>query len=292
MGGDGIDIGGHHVGLDLVRVDQPAATLAHRVDQSQQFPGLGSIAQVGIGHARPDGCVRVLPAIFAHARQVALDVAGVEVAVVEGWVEQFDDADVAAHQMLVQRGHGGLCSLGRGNPGQHRPALCQRVDAALLVARRAQQLAVVEPGAQVPAAVPGMLFQVFGQGGRLLAALQGEGAVAVAQGEAGERPQYLVTEETQPHAFAKALFADAVHAVIPVPAAHQRQAVGAILQGMPEGALAMLVQALDQVRLGGQVVIGLFTGIQRTPLQVADRFVQHRAVANKRHVAAGCQRQP
>ncbi|MNH21997.1 hypothetical protein D3C79_818360 [compost metagenome] len=138
MGGDGIDIGGHHIGFDLVGFDQPASTLAHRVDQAQQFPGLGGIAQAGIGHARPDGRVGVLAAIFAHAGQVALDVAGVQVAVVEGWVEQCDDTDVAAHQVLVQRRHGGLRARRRGNPGKHRPALRHGGDAAFLVACRAE----------------------------------------------------------------------------------------------------------------------------------------------------------
>jgi hypothetical protein len=41
----------------------------------------------------------------------------------------------------------------------------------------------------------------------------------------GELREHVEQEERQPHAFAAAVLADQVHAVVPVAAAHQRQAV-------------------------------------------------------------------
>ncbi|MNE00643.1 hypothetical protein D3C80_930580 [compost metagenome] len=292
VGRNRIDVGGHHIGFDLVGIDQRVAALAHRVDQAQQFPGLVGIAQVRVGHARPDGRMGVLPAVFTHPWQVPLDVARVQLALVEGWVEQFDDADVTAYQVAVQRRHGQAGTFGRSDARQHRPALRQRVDAAFLVARRTQYLAVVEPGAAIPAAVPGVRFQFFGECGGLGGATQRKGAVALAQGDAAECPQHLMAKEAQPHAFALPLFADPVHAVVPVAAAHQRQAMGAALQGVAEGTLTMLVQALGQGRLSGQIVVGLFTGIECTAFQIAGRLVKHGVVPGNLYVAAGGQRQP
>ncbi len=46
-----------------------------------------------------------------------------------------------------------------------------------------------------------------------------------------ELRQHVVEEEGQPDAFALAVLADQIHAVIPVAATHQGQAVGAEAQG-------------------------------------------------------------
>ena len=59
----------------------------------------------------------------------------------------------------------------------------------------------------------------------------------------GELLQHGVQEEAQPDAFARALDADQVHAVVPVAGAHQRQAVRAELQAVLDGAHAVLVEA-------------------------------------------------
>jgi hypothetical protein len=47
----------------------------------------------------------VLAAVLAHAGDVALDVAGLQIGFVEGRVEQLDDLLVAPHQALVDRRH-------------------------------------------------------------------------------------------------------------------------------------------------------------------------------------------
>ena len=46
-----------------------------------------------------------------------------------------------------------------------------------------------------------------------------------ARGQPAKRVQHVVQEEAEPDAFALPLLADAVHAVVPVAGAHQRQAV-------------------------------------------------------------------
>jgi hypothetical protein len=116
-GVDAVDIGGDDVGLDLVGGDVGGgAAVVDRVDQVEQFPGAGAVAQVSEGHGRPDGGVGVLAAVLAHAGDVALDVAGLQRGLVEGRVQELDQAGVAAHQMGVQRIHGLTRALGLGGP--------------------------------------------------------------------------------------------------------------------------------------------------------------------------------
>ena len=75
------------------------------VDDIEQFPGALAIAQFGEGHGCPDGGVGVLAAVFAHARYITFDIAGVHGGFIEGWIEQLDNALIAAHQMRIERGH-------------------------------------------------------------------------------------------------------------------------------------------------------------------------------------------
>ena len=74
-----------------------------RVDQPEQFPGALAITSRGERHHGPYGGVGVLPAIFAHAGDVALDVAGVQSRMVKGRIEELYHADVALHESFVER---------------------------------------------------------------------------------------------------------------------------------------------------------------------------------------------
>lgn len=134
-----------------------------------------------------------------------------------------------------------------------------------------------------------MFLQADTQGGGLLRAALDERGVALAAGDIYELLQHLVEEETQPHAFALALFTDAVHAVVPIAAADQRQAVGAAGHAVLDGAHAVLVEAFLQRRALRQVVVGFFAGIQRAAFDVAHRLIEHAVVAADTHVAAGGQ---
>ena len=61
--------------------------------------GLVAVAERGEGDHRPDGGMRVLAAVLADARRVALDVAGVERRAVERRREEQDEPVVAAHEV-------------------------------------------------------------------------------------------------------------------------------------------------------------------------------------------------
>ena len=94
----GVDIGADHIGLDLVHLDRlGTVAVAERVKHARQLPGLGAVTQFGKGHGRPDASVGVLTTVFAHARHVALDIAGVQGGRVKRWLEQLNQPQVAAH---------------------------------------------------------------------------------------------------------------------------------------------------------------------------------------------------
>src|SRR5262249_31409391 len=127
--------------------------------------------------------------------------------------------------------------------GQHRPRLHDGVNAALVVEVRAERRAVVEPGPQIPVAVPGVLLdrvaQPFGLGQPAVRPL----GIAAGTGQIGKGTQTGDQEPADPDALALATGADAVHAVVPVAGAHQRQAVRTEAQAVLQSANAVLVQA-------------------------------------------------
>ncbi len=54
----------------------------------------------------PDRAMGVLAAVFAHARHVAADIAGVQLGIVEGRIEQLDQPRVRPHAGTLYRIHG------------------------------------------------------------------------------------------------------------------------------------------------------------------------------------------
>ena len=66
--------------------------------------------------------------------------------------------------------------------------------------------------------------------------------VLPAPGDGFELHEHVVEEEGEPDALALAVLADEVHAVVPVAAAHERQAVLAEAQAVLDGADAVLVE--------------------------------------------------
>src|SRR5881296_3975172 len=72
----GIDVGRRHVGFDLVAVDAGArAGVVDGVQDREQLARLVALAERREGQHGPEGRVRVLAAVLAHAREVALHVA-------------------------------------------------------------------------------------------------------------------------------------------------------------------------------------------------------------------------
>ena len=116
----------------------------------------------------PQRGVRVLAAVLANARQVALDVARVARHLVERRREQQHELRVAAHEIGAHGVHRALGAPRLGRARQHGPRLRQRIELALLVLHRPQRRAVVEIGAPIPVAVPRELEHA-GEPARLVA---------------------------------------------------------------------------------------------------------------------------
>ncbi|MCY1245438.1 hypothetical protein D9M72_585900 [compost metagenome] len=76
--------------------------MVDRVEQREQFDGLVGLAEPGKCEDCPHCCMAVLPAVLAQAGRVALDVAGVKGALVEGRRKQQRKPVLTAHQILVQ----------------------------------------------------------------------------------------------------------------------------------------------------------------------------------------------
>ena len=117
-----------------------------------------------------------------------------------------------------------------------------RIDLAFRVTCRPQRCAIVEIGAPVPLAIPGVLLDILADMiGFRLAALA-EGGVTMKAGYIGEPDEHVVKEESQPDAFAFAFFAHLIHTVVPVARAHQGQSVLAKLEALLNGSDAVFVQ--------------------------------------------------
>src|SRR4030095_4799231 len=155
MRGDGVDVGGDDVGLDLVALDVGAsARVVDGVEQRKEGGGLVALAEGGEGDDGPGGGVGVLAAVFPDAGRVALDVAGVERGALEGRGEEEGKAVGGADEVLLHGGHGALRARRVGGAGDDGPGLRDGVDAAFVALGGAERGPVVEVAAPVPVAVP------------------------------------------------------------------------------------------------------------------------------------------
>ena len=134
-----------------------------------------------------------------------------------------------------------------GRARDHRPGLRDRIDPALLArspsraacrrrSRRADTSRRPRPRARARLAAR-----------RRALASRGARRVAACVGKRRERDERRVEKPAEPDAFAPAVFADAVHAVVPVAGADQRQAVAPTCQAGIEAAGAVLEQRADLV---------------------------------------------
>ena len=226
-----IHIARHHIGFHDIAA-RAFARLRVRIGHQrvEGAPGVLHLAQFRQGDPRPASRVRVLPAVFAHAGHVTGDIAnGIRLAV-ERRREQAQNARVPVDQPLLHGLHGALAALAL-QPGEHRPTLRQRVDPLAA----AHGVARVVVRAQIPAAIPGALFEhaveLFGKREQLAFAR-----------EAAKAARHHGKELREPHAFAAAARADPVHAVVPIAAAHQNQAVFARQARAANGAQAVFLQ--------------------------------------------------
>ena len=125
-----------------------------------------------------------------------------------------------------------------------------RVDAALFVRRRAERSAVVEPAAPIPVAVPSLAFEGGRQRPHVLPPVRRPRRIAARIGDACEGVERGVQQPAKPDTLAATAFADAVHAIVPIAAADQRQAMAADRQAGVQRTGAMLVEAGGLVRDG------------------------------------------
>jgi len=104
--------------------------------------------------------------------------------------------------------------------------------------------------------------------------------------------EHLVEEESQPDTFAAAFFADQVHAVVPVAATHEREAVLAEFERVFDGANAMVIERGGFFGTLGQVIVRFLLGLERRAFEKGNRFVEHAGVGHAGDVAAGGVGQP
>ena len=108
----------------------------------------------------------------------------------------------------------------------------------------------------------------------------------------GELHEHVIQEKSQPDAFAFAVFAHHVHAVVPVTGADERQAVLATSEAPQDGSHTVFVQTGRFFRPAGQIVIRVLLRVDRAAFEEVDGFIQHPGVPCAQNVAAGRQRQP
>src|SRR5688572_31080770 len=124
MRGDGVDVGGDDVGLDLVALDVSArGGVVDGVQEGEESRGLVALAEGGEGDYGPGGGVGVLAAVLADAGRVALDVARIEPGEVEGRGEEKREAVIGADEVRLHRGHGALGARRVGGAGEDGPGL-------------------------------------------------------------------------------------------------------------------------------------------------------------------------
>src|SRR5436305_13006067 len=100
--------------------------------------------------------MRVLPAVFADARDITLDVARLEDPRIERRGEQADQLSGRVDQPLVHGSHRLSATIDVAGARDDRPRLRQAVDLALGVFVRAEWRAVIEIRAAIPLPDPGM----------------------------------------------------------------------------------------------------------------------------------------
>ena len=287
-----VDIGRHHVGFHLVALDiGRRAGAVDRIQHVEQLDRLVTAAEVRDRHHRPERGVGVLAAVLAHPRHVALDVAGVERRLVERWREQLDHARVSPHQLHADGIHGALCPSQRRGAGEHGPALRDRIDPAFLGLGGAQRRAVVEVGAAIPVTIPGLL-EHRGHALALTAPAGGALGVAARLHDPGEVTQDLREEPSQPHALAAALMPNAVHAVIPVAGADERQSMRADGQAALDGADTVFVEGPALARHRGLTVDLSLAGREGGRFQEGHGHVEHGLITGALQVVGHSVREP
>src|ERR1700735_95094 len=103
----------------------------------------------------------------------------------------------------------------------------------------------------MPISIPGLLLEGRLQMVGMRPPSHGALRLTPRVGKAGEGPERHMQKPAEPHALALPAFADAVHAVVPVARAHQRQPMSAEAETGVEAASAMLEECRGLIGDGG-----------------------------------------
>lgn len=248
-----VDVGGDAVGLHFVfeYVGQRLGAV-HRVDERVEEVGHVVVALFELGHDVPHGAVGVLSSVFAYSGRVGCNVAGVVAAegagiagAREGRCEELDDFVFAVDQTVVGFAQDGLLLFGSGDIGEDAPCLGDKVDLALGVVAAAHGVAVVVEGTEEPGSVPGIVLQSLNEAGAEVGEFAAVGEVGTGHKlcEMLHLGQQVGQEEGHPDTLAFAFDTHAAHAVVPVAATHQRQAMAAdTAHGAVDGTAQVLVE--------------------------------------------------
>src|SRR4030043_1915452 len=101
-----------------------------------------------------------------------------------------------------------------------------------------------------------------------------------------EPHENFIKEESQPNAFAFAVFADNVHAVVPITRADKRQAVYAKADASQDSPHTVIVQAGRLFRPAGKIVIRVLVLVYRAALDEADSFIHTSRVSGNQNITA------
>ena len=107
-------VGADDIGFDFVAIRVGAGSrVVDGVEQREKLGRLVALAERGERHHRPGRRVRVLAAVLANARRIALDVSRIVRRLVERRREQQRQSVIAPNQLPIERGHRAGRAIGR-----------------------------------------------------------------------------------------------------------------------------------------------------------------------------------
>src|ERR1051325_4653148 len=263
-----------------------------RIEQRKELTRTLTIAEHGISNHGPDGCMRVLPSVFTHTGNVSFYITRIEIAFVERRREQDHETITTPDQILFNRSHRAAHAIRIRSSGNNRPRLRDRVDTTLFIARRTQRRAVVEIRATIPVAVPRFLFECFAEVFHVLVIAIAAHLLFARLDVRCERTERGVEKPTEPNTLALASLADAIHTVVPVAAAHQRQTVFADSKTMIERERAVFVNRCLLFRDLRLRVVLLLIGREHGLFEEGNYLVKYGSIAGDVDVERSDKRQP
>src|SRR5690625_6752376 len=123
------------------------------------------VSQTGFGKCtnHPECPVGILTAVLPYSGDVAPDVTGIPLQLVERWRQQADDPVIHRDQPLLQgmqRLRSPICVC---HTGDHRPGLGDRIDLALFILIRTERRTVIKKCPEVPLPVPSVLIEAIAE---------------------------------------------------------------------------------------------------------------------------------